>query len=59
MILAQLFIPNIPINQQWKQDAITIAGGNGYGQQLNQFFHPYGGSVDYDQTIYVADTNQN
>ena len=41
---------------KWKQQATTIAGGNGKGNQLNQFNTPYGICVDdQQQTIYVAD----
>jgi len=41
---------------KWKQQATTIAGGNGRGNQLNQFNTPNGIYVDdQQQTIYVAD----
>jgi len=41
---------------KWKQQATTIAGGNGKGNQLNQFNTPFGIYVDdQQQTIYVAD----
>jgi len=41
---------------KWKQHATTIAGGNGSGNQLNQFNTPFGICVDdQQQTIYVAD----
>ena len=41
---------------KWKQQATTIAGGNGRGNQLNQFNAPFGIYVDdQQQTIYVAD----
>ncbi len=43
------------IQQLWKQNATTIAGGHGQGKQLNQLFKPYGVFIDDDQTIYVAD----
>jgi len=43
---------------KWKQQATTIAGGNGLGNQLNQFDAPEGIYVDdQQQTIYVADLN--
>jgi len=43
-------------NLKWKQQPTTIAGGNGRGNQLNQFNTPYGICVDdQQQTIYVAD----
>ncbi len=52
----QLFIPNLNIDQIWKQDATTTAGGHGNGSQLNQLSNPWGVFIDDDQTIYVADT---
>jgi sugar lactone lactonase YvrE len=43
-------------NSTWKQNGITIAGGNGQGNQLNQLSSPYGIDVDDDnQCIYIAD----
>jgi hypothetical protein len=51
----QLFIPNLDINQRWKQHGTTIVGGHGQGNQLNQLSNPYGMFIDDDQTIYVAD----
>jgi hypothetical protein len=43
-------------NTKWKQNGITIAGGNGNGAQLNQLSHPYGIYVDDDnQCIYISD----
>ncbi|CAF0777079.1 unnamed protein product [Adineta steineri] len=42
-------------NTKWKQHGITIAGGNGLGNQLNQLHHPFGIYVDDDhQTIYIT-----
>ena len=46
---------DIPINLKWKQDAITVAGGNGRGQKLNQLNEPWGIYIDNEKTIYVAD----
>jgi sugar lactone lactonase YvrE len=37
---------------------LTVAGGNGIGDGLNQLFRPVGLYVDDDQTVYVAD-NEN
>ncbi|CAF5111870.1 unnamed protein product, partial [Rotaria sp. Silwood1] len=42
-------------NARWQQNGITVAGGNGNGNGINQLFYPYGLYVDDDQTIYVAD----
>ncbi|CAF1031891.1 unnamed protein product [Adineta steineri] len=47
---------HININTKWKQHGITIAGGNGRGNQLNQLSRPQGIYVNDDhQTIYIAD----
>lgn len=41
---------------KWKQNGITIAGGNGDGNQLNQLSNPRGTYVDDDhQCVYIAD----
>ncbi|UJR17383.1 hypothetical protein I4U23_004278 [Adineta vaga] len=44
---------------KWKQNGITIAGGNGKGNQLDQFDNPFGLYIDDDdnQTMYIADMN--
>ena len=34
---------------------MTVAGGNGQGNELNQLYRPYGISVDDDQNIYIVD----
>ncbi|CAF1126392.1 unnamed protein product [Adineta steineri] len=52
----QLTVNPINNNTKWKQHGITIAGGNGYGNKLNQLPHPQGIYIDDDhQTIYIAD----
>ncbi|CAF1336773.1 unnamed protein product [Adineta steineri] len=43
------------INLQWKQNAITVAGGNGHGQQLNQLIGPFGIFTDKNNNIFIAD----
>ncbi|CAF1136441.1 unnamed protein product [Adineta steineri] len=45
------------INAKWKQNAITVAGGNGEGQQLNQLSYPYGIFIDENKNIFIADYN--
>ncbi len=47
---------NIGANASWAQNGITVAGGNGSGNGLNQFCNPYGIFVDDDQTVYIADS---
>ncbi|CAF3052886.1 unnamed protein product [Rotaria sp. Silwood2] len=42
-------------NARWQQNGITVAGGNGYGNEINQLSNSWGLYVDDDQTIYAAD----
>ncbi|CAF1402134.1 unnamed protein product [Adineta steineri] len=41
---------------KYQQFGINLAGGNGYGQKLNQLSDPHGMFIDNDQSIYIADT---
>ncbi len=54
-IIAATDIPNIAVHGKWAQNGITVAGGNGAGNGLNQLANPYSVCVDDDQTIYVAE----
>ncbi len=48
--------PHITNTTKWKQNGITIAGGNAKGNQSNQLHWPQGIYVgDDEQCIYVAD----
>ena len=50
--------PNLDINTQWTQTAVTVAGGNGGGEELNQLLTPRGVYVDNDDhTVYIPDYN--
>jgi sugar lactone lactonase YvrE len=42
-------------NAKWQQNGLTVAGGNGQGNGINQLYNPCGFYVDDDQTVYVAD----
>ncbi|CAF0860603.1 unnamed protein product [Adineta steineri] len=44
-----------PKFNKWKQNAIAVVGGNGYGQQLNQCSYPEGIFIDEKKNIFVAD----
>ncbi|CAF1128426.1 unnamed protein product [Adineta steineri] len=53
-LIPPIFINN---NTKWKQNAVTVAGGHGRGNQLNQLNLPFGIYVDSDDdSIYIADT---
>ncbi|CAF4065043.1 unnamed protein product [Adineta steineri] len=40
---------------QYKQFGITVAGGNGQGQELYQLNYPEGIFIDNDKSVYIAD----
>ncbi|CAF0899357.1 unnamed protein product [Adineta steineri] len=40
---------------KFQQFAITVAGGNGYGDELNQLDCPEGIFIDNEKSIYIAD----
>ncbi|CAF1293556.1 unnamed protein product, partial [Didymodactylos carnosus] len=45
-------------NARWQQNGLTVAGGNGEGNGINQLYHPWGLYVDDDdQTNYIADAS--
>ncbi|CAF1338445.1 unnamed protein product [Rotaria sp. Silwood1] len=48
-------IPDIPVNARWKQNGVTVAGGNREGGATNQLSGPCGLFVDDDQTMVTAD----
>ncbi|CAF1035450.1 unnamed protein product [Adineta steineri] len=51
-------INDIEVNAKWIQNGITVAGGHGFGNGLNQLWAPHGFSVDENhQTIYIADSD--
>jgi len=44
------------LNTRWNPNATTVAGGKGEGNELNQLSHPRGLDIDYDGTLYIADS---
>ncbi|CAF0937352.1 unnamed protein product [Adineta steineri] len=44
---------------KFQQFAITVAGGNGQGQELNQLSNPWGIFIDNEKSIYIADSSNN
>ncbi|CAF0774706.1 unnamed protein product [Adineta steineri] len=44
-----------PTFNKWKQNAITVAGGNGQGQKLNRLRIPSGIFLDENKNIFIAD----
>ncbi|CAF1098033.1 unnamed protein product [Adineta steineri] len=44
------------IHLKWEQNAITVAGGNALGQELNQLYHPFGIFIDENKNIFIADS---
>lgn len=51
----QYIIPNIDPTQEWIQQGITVAGGNGRGSELNQLNGSVAMYIDDDDTLYIAD----
>ena len=46
----------LPTNARWSQHGVTVAGGNGEGNALNQLYRPFGLDIDDDnQSIVIAD----
>ncbi|CAF1238191.1 unnamed protein product [Adineta steineri] len=59
---SQAFISDIsiisskkPKFNKWKQNGITVAGGNGQGQELNQLNRPLGIFIDKNKNIIIVD----
>ncbi|CAF0770479.1 unnamed protein product [Adineta ricciae] len=48
-------IPKKMISKKWKQAATCVAGGNGFGDKLNQFSFPQGIFIDRNQNIFIVD----
>ena len=47
----------LPTNARWSQNGVTVAGGNGYGNAVNQLNYPWGLDIDDDnQSIVIADS---
>ncbi|CAF0986614.1 unnamed protein product [Adineta steineri] len=44
-----------PKFNKWKQNAITVAGGNGQAHKLNQFNCPEGIFIDKNKSVFIAD----
>jgi sugar lactone lactonase YvrE len=44
-------------NARWAQHSITVAGGHGQGNGLQQLNRPFGIVVDDDGTVFIADFN--
>ena len=47
----------LPTNARWSQNGVTVAGGNGCGNALNQLNSRFGLDIDDDnQSIVIADS---
>ncbi|CAF1344600.1 unnamed protein product [Didymodactylos carnosus] len=42
---------------KFNENGTTVAGGNGYGSNLNELAYPWGLSVDNEMNVYVVDQN--
>lgn len=55
-IFGYIVIPDIPVDAQWEQQGVTIAGDHGHGSDTNQFALAHGLFVfDDGRTILVGD----
>ena len=46
----------LPVNGTWSQNGVTVAGGNGRGNAVNQLNRPHGLDIDGDnESIVIAD----
>ncbi|CAF2978412.1 unnamed protein product [Rotaria sp. Silwood2] len=52
-------IPNVPVNATWAQNGVTVAGGRGLGNALDQLHHLKGFLAADDQTLVISDWNNN
>ncbi|CAF0715462.1 unnamed protein product [Adineta steineri] len=52
-------LPNLDIDAKWIQHGITVAGLGGQGSRNNQLYSPYSVYIDEDETMYIADYNNN
>lgn len=54
-VLELVLESNLQYNTTWIPYGVTVAGGTGYGNALNQLSCPCSVYVDNDQTVYIAD----
>ncbi|CAF1299357.1 unnamed protein product [Adineta steineri] len=46
-----------PKLNKWKQNAITVAGGNGKRQELNQLSYPQGVFINEKKNVFISDSH--
>ncbi|CAF1490316.1 unnamed protein product [Adineta steineri] len=51
-------LPNISTNAKWTQYGVTVAGGHGPGDSLNQLSTPSNIYIDENRTMYITDNNR-
>ena len=54
-IAALISSPLITTKVKWMQNGVTVVGGNGCGNGINQLYNPQNVCIDDDQRIFVAD----
>jgi sugar lactone lactonase YvrE len=55
-----LRIANLTADAKWLQEGVSVAGGNGQGNESNQLSEPRGFFIDDDeQRLYIADYHNN
>ncbi|CAF1289444.1 unnamed protein product [Adineta steineri] len=53
--ISVILLENKPKWDKWKQNAITVAAGNGNKQELDQLYSPRGIFIDKKKNIFIAD----
>ena len=55
LLLLAVISSTPPHAARWQTNAVTVAGGHGYGNGTDQLKYPHGLFVDEHQTVYIAD----
>ena len=50
--------PHLNINSRWTQNGVTVAGGHGQGNALNQLDWPEGLDIDDEGVLFITDIEQ-
>ncbi|CAF1428893.1 unnamed protein product [Adineta steineri] len=57
--ISVISLENKPKWNKWKQNAVTMAGGKGQGQKLNQLHSPRAIFIDKKKNVFIADNDNN
>jgi hypothetical protein len=54
LLFSTILYFSLHVDTKWKQVGITLAGGNGQGDKVNQLDLPFSIFIDHDRTIYIT-----